>query len=77
MACNNTLLTSNTDVLYAIGYTNGRILLNNFDMKNNLDTNNSNTLGLVGKEFSPKTVRPCNTLDFNQSDNNLVFIAHF
>ena len=65
MACNNTLLNSNTDVLYALGYNNGKILLNSFDV-------NSNPAGLVGKEFTPKSARSCNTLDFNQSDNNLV-----
>lgn len=65
MACNNTLLTSNTDVLFAIGYNSGRILLNSFDL-------NSNPTGLIGKEFVPKFARACNTIDFNPQDNNLV-----
>ncbi|KAI2806893.1 hypothetical protein BLOT_008853 [Blomia tropicalis] len=65
MACNNTLLSSNTDVLFALGYNNGRILLNSFDTS-------ANPAGLVGKEFSAKINRSCNTLDFNQSDNNLL-----
>ena len=71
MACNNTLLNSNTDVLFALGYNNGRILLSSFDGAN------STPLGLVGKEFLPKTSRQCNTLDFNQNDNNLVCCHDF
>ena len=70
MACNNTLLSSNTDVLFALGYNNGRILLNSFDTS-------ANPAGLVGKEFSAKINRSCNTLDFNQSDNNLVRVLLF
>lgn len=67
MACNNTLLSSSTDVLFALGFNNGRILLNSFDTSNSVQP-----AGLVGKEFTPKVTRSCNTLDFNQVDNNFV-----
>lgn len=61
MTCNNTLLKK--DVLFALGYTNGKISLNCFESFSNF---------LAGKEFSPKSPRPCNSLDFNPTDNNLV-----
>lgn len=71
MACNNTLLSSNTDVLFALGFNSGKILLNSFDSVNPIQP-----AGLVGKEFTPKVSRSCNTLDFNQIDNNLVSILY-
>lgn len=75
MACNNKLLKYGTNLLYALGYQNGKIVLNAFDT-------NSNSLGkesdlnfnsvLIGKEFVQEYPRSCNTLDFCQFDNNLV-----
>lgn len=51
------------DVMFALGYASGKITLNSFE---------SNSSSLTGKEFTPKAPRPCNTLDFNPLDNNLV-----
>lgn len=67
MACNNTLYSDKNDVLFALGYNNGRILLNHFDASvKDLYPE------LTGKEFTPTVSRSCNTLDFNPEDNNLV-----
>lgn len=67
MACNNTLYSDKNDVLFALGYNNGRILLNHFDASvKDLYPE------LTGKEFTPTVSRSCNTLDFNPEDNNLL-----
>lgn len=69
MACSNSLLSSESnDVLFAVGYTNGKISLSSFDTS-------TQCLDLIGKEFSPKIPRQCNTLDFNRMDNHLVEFA--
>lgn len=76
MACNNTLLPPNTDVLFALGYNNGRILLNYFDTAIS-QTQQFAGKELAGKEFMPNVARSCNTLDFNQVDNNLVSLYFY
>ncbi|OTF73349.1 hypothetical protein BLA29_001128, partial [Euroglyphus maynei] len=55
MACNNRLLKHGADVLYALGYQNGKIVLNSFDSSSNSTGKESDAgyhySNVVGKEF--------------------------
>ncbi|XP_027194513.2 GATOR complex protein mio [Dermatophagoides pteronyssinus] len=73
MACNNRLLKHGADVLYALGYQNGKIVLNSFDSSSGKESDAGyHYSNVVGKEFIQEYPRSCNALDFCQIDNNLL-----
>ncbi|KPM02469.1 hypothetical protein QR98_0008830 [Sarcoptes scabiei] len=69
MACNNRVLKHGNNLLYALGYQNGKIVLNSFDPSS---TSASKESTLIGKEFIQEYSRSCNALDFCQIDNHLL-----
>lgn len=65
LAWNNRLIANERDVLYALGYPNGRVVLSNF-------YTDPSSINISSREFSPRVPRACNSLDFSQLENNLL-----
>lgn len=65
LAWNNRLIANDRDVLYALGYPNGRVVLSHFYTE-------PSSINITSREFSPRVPRACNSLDFSQLENNLL-----